>query len=127
MSLHNVRLGETGERLAESYLMAKGYQAVERNFRCRAGEIDLIFRDGATWVFVEVKTRSGSRYGAGREAVGKAKQAHLQRAAMFYLQRKRLGDVPFRFDVVEIDTSQCPPRICHLIQPWAASPSQYFR
>jgi putative endonuclease len=126
MSLHNVRLGETGERLAETYLTGKGYQAVERNFRCRVGEIDLILRDGATWVFVEVKTRSSSRYGAGREAVGKVKQAHLQRAALFYLQSRRLGDVPFRFDVVEIDTSKRPPQICHLIQPWAASSSQYF-
>lgn len=126
MSLHNKRLGETGERLAETYLTAKGYQAVERNFRCRVGEIDLILRDGPTWVFTEVKTRSSSRYGAGREAVGKAKQAHLQRAALFYLKSRRLGDAPFRFDVVEIDTSQRPPQICHLIQPWASSSSKYF-
>lgn len=126
MSLKSKRLGDQGEALAEAHLIQQGYQAVDRNFRCKVGEIDLILREGTTWVFVEVKTRSSSRYGQGREAVHAQKQRHMQAAALYYLQSKRLGDVPFRFDVVEIDASQTPPRIWHLPHALDRTASRFF-
>ena len=74
---------------------------VARNFRCRAGELDLILRDGEQLVFVEVRSRRSSQFGTPAESVTHSKQQRLLRAAAFYLQRQRL-DLPCRFDVVAI-------------------------
>lgn len=74
-----------------------------RNFTCRAGEIDLIARDGAHIAFVEVKFRSRSRYGSGAEHVTRTKQARITRAAKRFLQYHRHHPSQvFRFDVVSI-------------------------
>ena len=71
------RLGDAGERLALARLEALGYELVEANWRCREGEIDLIMRDAATLVFVEVRTRRGEASGTPEESVTPAKQARL--------------------------------------------------
>ncbi|MDQ2696634.1 MAG: YraN family protein [Pseudomonadota bacterium] len=93
--------GEAAEGLACAYLQARGLTLVERNFRCRCGELDLVMRDGAQWVFVEVRLRRSVRFGHPAETVTRAKQRRLIGAASLYLQRHRL-DVPSRFDVVAI-------------------------
>lgn len=93
--------GTVGEELACRYLVAQGLSVLMRNYRCRMGELDLIMRDGATLVFVEVRSRLDARFAHPAETVTRTKQQRLIRAAAHYLQKNRL-DVPCRFDVVAI-------------------------
>ena len=79
--MNNKAVGGLGEDFAVYYLESCGYRIIERNFRCRLGEIDLIAQDGKTLVFVEVKTRRSRRYGSPQEAVTTAKQAKLRTVA----------------------------------------------
>ena len=97
------RLGLAGEAAAERALRAAGLTIVERRFRCRRGEIDLIAADGALVVFVEVKTRRVGRTSvAPAEAVTALKRRRLARVAREYLCRRGLSERPCRFDVVEV-------------------------
>ncbi len=94
--------GDRGEAFAARYLSEKGLTILERNYRTPVGEIDLILRDGATLVFVEVKTRKSQRFGRPALAVGREKQRRIVRAAVWYTS-KRQGELPpCRFDVVEV-------------------------
>ncbi len=94
--------GRHGEDLAVQALEAHGYVVIDRNWRCTAGEIDLVARDGQTWVFVEVKSRQGEDFGAPEEAVTAAKQGRLLQASLAYLAEHGLGDVQWRIDVVAL-------------------------
>jgi putative endonuclease len=93
-------LGGHGERLAAQYLERAGFMIIERNYRCRAGEIDLIALDAETVVFVEVKLRRGNF--DPFEAVDERKQGQIARAAFDYLLRRGLMISPARFDVVAV-------------------------
>lgn len=94
--------GQAGENSALEYLRAQGLLLVERNFSCRAGEIDLIMKDRDTLVFVEVRKRGKSRFGTALDSIGKSKQAKLARTAQYYLQKIRKTP-PCRFDAVTLD------------------------
>ena len=95
--------GAARERTALLYLQKKGMCLVAQNFRCRTGEIDLIMRDGNTYVFAEVKYRRTKGAGDPLEAVGYAKRRRITGAARFFLARYGIPDsVPCRFDVVGI-------------------------
>lgn len=94
--------GAAGEAQALAYLQAQGLKAVGSNFRCKAGEIDLVMQDGETLVFVEVRKRASRSHGGAAASVTPHKQARLIRAAQFYLQRHRFPPA-CRFDVVAID------------------------
>ena len=96
------QLGDAGEDLAAAALKKQGYKILERNYVCPLGEVDLIARQGKTYVFIEVKTRKNERFGAPQEAVTTTKQHKLRRLADYYVQQKRLGEVAMRFDVVAI-------------------------
>jgi putative endonuclease len=96
------RLGAAGEAAAEGALRRRGYTIVERNFRCRLGEVDLIALDGRTVVFVEVKTRRRPAAGSPFDAVDARKQRQIVRAAECYLAARRLQDRAVRFDVVAV-------------------------
>ena len=93
--------GAAAEQLAADYLQGRGLRLVERNFRVRGGEIDLVCRDGATTVFVEVRLRSRSDFGGAAASITIAKQARLILAARHWLQRH--GETPCRFDCVLLD------------------------
>lgn len=95
-------LGNRGEALAELYLTQRGYQVLVRNYRCPYGEIDMICRDGSYLVFVEVKTRRGSAFGAPEEAVTASKLAHIVNAAGHYLVSLNTPEEQWRIDVVAI-------------------------
>lgn len=97
-----MRLGRRGEDLAAARLTELGYTLVGRNYRCAHGELDLIARLGDVWVFVEVRTRRGSRFGTPEESITPRKQAHLIAAAQHYLQAHALAEVPWRIDAVAI-------------------------
>jgi len=102
MTQERLTLGRQGERLAAEYLQRAGYRILEKNYRTRLGEIDLIAQDGRTLVFVEVKTRGTKTFGAPQEAVTKKKQQQLIRVAQEYLGREKLANRPARFDVVAV-------------------------
>jgi putative endonuclease len=94
--------GRAAEEAAARFLEARGLQLVERNYRCRRGEIDLVMRDGETVIFVEVRYRRSGRFGSGAESVDGRKQARLLAAALHYAQARGLHASPMRFDVVSV-------------------------
>lgn len=108
--MSRIALGRLGEALAEKHLEGLGYTIIARNHRCDLGELDLVGRDGAAWVFVEVKTRRSLRCGTGAEAVTPRKQARLIRLALRFLSEHASSHAPFRFDVVDVrlGTAEAP-------------------
>ncbi|MCR4668658.1 MAG: YraN family protein [Clostridia bacterium] len=100
--MNNWVLGRAGEDLAETLISEKGYEILERGFRCPAGEIDIICTDGSTMHFVEVKTRSSRRCGLPEEAVDGRKQLHMRRAAVWYINEEHPKENRFSFDVVSV-------------------------
>ncbi len=96
------RLGERGEDAATAYLERVGLTIVERNWRCAAGEADVVALDGEVLVLCEVKTRTSKAKGTPDEAVTPAKQKRYARIAQTYLQQSGLTDVGVRFDVISI-------------------------
>ena len=94
--------GRWGEERAAAHLQSMGYEIVARNWRSEYGEIDLVARHDATWVFVEVKARRSDEYGKPEEAITPAKQRHLLETALAYLGEHDLDDVDWRVDVVAI-------------------------
>ena len=105
------QFGRRSERLAAEYLKLKGYRILETNYRCGAGEIDIIAREKKTLVFIEVKARSSSRFGSPKGAVTPAKQRKISMAALEYLKRTDQTGSSARFDVVAIDTAGGTPAI----------------
>ena len=104
-------LGKVGEDLACGELVRLGYVILERRYRTRYGEIDIIARSGKTLVFVEVKARAGEEYGGSGAAVTPWKQQRIVRMAIDFLARRRWLDQPCRFDVVTVDFEGGDPRI----------------
>ncbi|MEE9613500.1 MAG: YraN family protein [Thermodesulfobacteriota bacterium] len=96
-------LGKRGEDEAARVLKKNGYKVIERNFRCRRGEIDLIATDGETIVFVEVKARGRGSIGSPEEAVDSRKRDRIIKAAREYLMRSGQSDRQVRFDVVSVE------------------------
>jgi putative endonuclease len=111
MSRDRVLFGKTGEDLACAELERRGYEILARRYRQRGGELDIIARDGATLVFVEVKARERHDFGEAAEAVTAFKQRRLARVALDYLARQRCFDRPCRFDVVSIHIEDGRPVI----------------
>ena len=109
--------GADGERTARDFLTGKGIAVLEMNYRRPTGEIDIIARQGARVLFIEVKRRAGTRFGRPAEAVNAAKRTHILRTAALYLQEHALEDVPVRFDVIEI----LPGEIRHIENAFDAS------
>ena len=99
---HRQALGKRGEDLACDELERRGYAIVDRRFRTRCGELDIVARDGDVVVFVEVKARSGSSFGFPFESITWQKQQRLSAMAESYLFLKRLAGAACRFDVVSI-------------------------
>ncbi|MCD8326319.1 MAG: YraN family protein [Lachnospiraceae bacterium] len=105
--MNNREKGNYYETLACEYLTGRGFVVSERNFRCPAGEIDVIGHDGADLVFVEVKARKSPVSGSGAEAVNRAKQRKICRAADYYRTKHRIGEFSsIRYDCVSIDGEQ---------------------
>jgi putative endonuclease len=95
------QIGKAAEDAAVAFLESQGLLVLLRNFRRRAGELDIVARDNDTLIIVEVRTRSSNAYGSAAASVDFRKQAKLRRAAALLLQqRKDLAGLPVRFDVV---------------------------
>lgn len=98
----NLARGRWGEDLAAAWYQARGYRVVARNWRCRAGELDLVVARGRTVVVVEVKARRTDAFGPPASAVGPVKQQRIRRLAAEWLTTNRVHGVDVRFDVVAI-------------------------
>lgn len=104
-------LGISGEDLACGELQRRGYAILERRYRTRFGEIDIIARDEACVVFVEVKARQGGQFGGAAAAITPWKQRRIAQMAVDYLARRKLHECPCRFDVVAVDFDAAGPRV----------------
>jgi putative endonuclease len=97
---HLIR-GESAEEQAHNFLIGQGLKPVNRNFRCKHGELDLIMSDNKTLVIVEVRFRKTDKYGSAAESVTRSKQSRIIAAAQVYLAGQKT-DCPVRFDVIAI-------------------------
>jgi putative endonuclease len=113
MTNKRASLGQWGEKIALDFLKAQGMKILERNFRCPAGEIDIIARSSRQIVFAEVKTRTSGMFGTPQEAVNKRKQQQIIRVAQWYLEQNPLNLQP-RFDVLAIRTREGKPFLEHI-------------
>ena len=113
----NTGSGRLGEQLTAEYLEEKGYEIVERNFKCRFGEIDIIAADRRYLIFCEVKLRKSADFAAAREFVDSRKQQRLRATALLYLSQHE-SELQPRFDVIEIyapaGTQTRRPQITHM-------------
>jgi putative endonuclease len=107
-------LGNKGEEMAASFLRKKGYRVLKRNYSVPTGEIDIVARDGGTLVFVEVKTRTGERFGAPAEAVGPRKRRRMRSAALHYMAGLR-DEPPARFDIVSVLLGEGRQEVEHIV------------
>ena len=96
------RLGNAGEDAVAAWYEASGYRVLDRNWRCREGELDLVVTGGATLAFCEVKTRASTRFGAPVEAVTATKQRRLRTLAMRWLAEHDVRRRTLRFDVASV-------------------------
>ena len=102
MSAATQALGETGERVAERWLIRHGWRVIQRRFRSGHRDIDIVAERDGTVAFVEVKARSGDRFGDPVEAVGWRKQRELSRSAAVWIARHGRPGETYRFDVVGV-------------------------
>ena len=108
-------LGQWGEDLAVRHLHAQGIEVLDRNWRCREGELDIVAREGRSLVFVEVKTRSGLLYGEPAEAVTRTKARRIRVLATQWLGEQRPpGSWELRFDVISVLRTSGMPEVQHL-------------
>lgn len=108
-------VGAFGERVAARYLAERGIEVLDRNWRGRSGELDIVGRDGDELVFVEVKTRSGLGFGHPAEAVTAAKRARLRHLAAQWLAAHDVHAAGIRIDVVAVLRPRTgPTRVEHL-------------
>lgn len=111
--MSNTDIGNKGEEIACQYLKKQGYKIIERNYRIRGGEIDIIARDGETLVFIEVKTRWSHEYGPPVESMTFWKIKALLKTAKFYILKINWCDKEYRLDFIGIDfaNSEDNPKI----------------
>lgn len=119
-NMHNKELGARGEEAAARFLANRGYEILERNWTCAAGEADIVARDANVIVFVEVKTRSDSSMGFPAEAVTAKKRQRYERIACLYLERHAFSEMLVRFDVISL-VAIAPDRalVRHHINAWS--------
>ncbi len=112
--MNRVERGRDGEALAWEHLRRAGYRLVARNLRTRFGEIDLVVEQGDTLVFVEVRSRAGTRFGTPLDSIDRRKRQQVARLAADFLSRRRLDDRRARFDVVAVEWQDGAPKIDHV-------------
>ncbi|SDZ02498.1 putative endonuclease [Proteiniborus ethanoligenes] len=100
--MSNIETGILGEKLAYNYLSNNDYTILEKNFRAKVGEIDIIAKKNEVIVFIEVKTRNNNNYGRPYESVNYRKQHKIVWTAQSYINLKKLSNYQFRFDIIEV-------------------------
>jgi putative endonuclease len=105
MQTQDQQFGADSESMAVTFLKENGYKIIERNYRTKIGEIDIIAKDGDTIVFIEVKARKSRAYNP-KEAVTSSKKRKISMVALYYLKSTRQINTRARFDVVAIDSAK---------------------
>ncbi len=105
MQTQDQQFGADSESMAVTFLKENGYKIIERNYRTKIGEIDIIAKDGDTIVFIEVKARKSRAYNP-KEAVTSSKKRKISMVALYYLKSTRQVNTRARFDVVAIDSAK---------------------
>jgi putative endonuclease len=100
------RFGARAEAVAVAYLERRGYRLLERNYRCRAGEVDAILVDGETLVFLEVRARRGNLAGTPEESVTPTKAKRLAQVAQTYLEGHGQADALWRVDLIALEVTR---------------------
>lgn len=100
--MNNIEKGKLGEEIASKYIISKGGKVIERNYRTKIGEVDLIAKLNGELVFVEVKSRSNINYGYPSESVNYKKKRKIINVAKYYILDNSLDNLSIRFDVIEI-------------------------
>lgn len=108
-------LGKEGEDIACNFLKNKGYKIIEKNFRSKFGEIDIIAKDGNTLVFIEVKSKEGIKFGSPQEAVNRKKLEKIKKCINYFLHIKHLENSSIRLEVVAIQTDNYQVKKIELI------------
>lgn len=111
MSRQRAEFARSGEQSAVDFLKANGYKIINRNYKNKFGEIDIIAREKDTWVFVEVKARRSESFGPPETAVDKFKQGQISKAALMFLKENALLEKKARFDVVSVRYADRLPEI----------------
>jgi putative endonuclease len=119
MSAARQAFGELGERIAERWLMRRGWRLVQRRFRSGHRDIDLVVERDGTIAFVEVKARKGVEFGGPVQAVDHRKRRQLERSAMVWIDRHGREAESYRFDVVGVLLSGATVRVCHVENAFA--------
>jgi putative endonuclease len=114
MSAARQAFGELGERIAERWLVRRGWRLVQRRFRSGHRDIDLVVERDGTIAFVEVKARKGVEFGGPVQAVDHRKRRQLERSAMVWIDRHGREAESYRFDVVGVLLSGATVRVCHV-------------
>jgi putative endonuclease len=102
MTKKRIQVGQAGEKAARDHLEKIGYKIVQTNYRCPLGEIDIVARDNATLVIIEVRTKTGSAYGLPEESITAEKARRLRRLTLYYLQKIYGCEVACRIDLVAV-------------------------
>ena len=119
MSAARQAFGELGERIAERWLLRRGWRVVQRRFRSGHRDIDLVVERDGTVAFVEVKARKGSEFGGPVQAVDHRKRKQLERSALVWIDRHGREAESYRFDVVGVLLSGATVRVCHVENAFA--------
>lgn len=114
MSAARQAFGELGERIAERWLLRRGWRVVQRRFRSGHRDIDLVVERDGTIAFVEVKARKGAEFGGPVQAVDHRKRRQLERSALVWIDRHGREAESYRFDVVGVLLSDATVRVCHI-------------
>jgi len=112
--LNKKNLGKFGEKISVQYLKKKNYQVVEKNYRCRAGEIDIIAKKDNIFIFIEVKTRTSILYGEPIESINNIKADKIRKVAEYYLSTACVDEPRVRFDVISVQKAYRKIIISHL-------------
>lgn len=102
MTKERLELGRRGEDIAARFLKKMGYKIIERNFRCRIGEIDIIAFEKGVLIFIEIKTRTSDTFAPPQLSVNRLKQQKIINSALSYLVQKKITGIDCRFDIITI-------------------------
>ena len=108
------KFGIIGEKIAQGFLLNKGYDILETNFYTKIGEIDIIAKKDKCIVFIEVKTRTSLKYGTPAMAVNSIKKKHIKSVAKTFLHLHRLSNSEIRFDVIEVFINEGKCEVNHI-------------
>ncbi|WP_432665121.1 YraN family protein [Wukongibacter baidiensis] len=100
--MNTKKIGDIGEEKAAQFLKRKGYNILDRNYRCRFGEIDIIAHNKECYIFVEVKTRKDESFGRPIESISRVKISRILKTLKFYLAQNKIYDSDIRVDAIEV-------------------------